>query len=182
MKLFSAIKIPPHLASQIERLQKGVSGARWSEPDKLHITLAYYGEVDDAHAEVLDSELARRPFSSFELSLGAAGHFGKSEPHAIWLSVNASDALIELHKHTKFAARRAGITVETRNYKPHVTLAYLKRGAPIERIIAFEKLRADFNCKPFLVDEFFLFSSHQKAKGHNSYHIEASYPLLGNLR
>lgn len=182
MKLFSAIKLPPHLAEQIGDLQKGVSGARWSGPDKLHITLAYYGEVDSAHAEVLDYELAKKPFSSFKLSLGAAGHFGKSEPHALWLGVNESEALIDLHKHAKFAARRAGISVETRNYKPHVTLAYLKRGAPIERIIDFEKRRASFNCKPFLVDEFFLFSSHQKAKGHNSYHIEASYPLLGNLR
>ena len=181
MKLFSAIKIPPHLAEQIQDLQKGVSGARWSDPDKLHITLAYYGEVDDAHAEVLDEELAKRAFSSFKLSLGAAGHFGKSEPHAIWLSVNESGALVDLHQHTKFAARRAGIAVETRKYKPHVTLAYLKKDAPIERVIAFEKKRAGFNCKPFLVDEFFLFSSHQKTKGGNLYRKEASYPLLGNF-
>ena len=179
MKLFSAIKIPPHLAAQIERLQKGVSGARWSDPDKLHITLAFYGEVDDDHAEVLDMELGRKPFSSFKLSLGAAGHFGKSEPHALWLSVNESDELLTLHQHAKQAARRAGVEIEKRNYKPHVTLAYLKRQAPIERIIAFEKRRADFNCKPFLVDEFFLFSSHQRAKGSNFYRIEASYPLLG---
>lgn len=168
------------MAAQIERLQKGVSGARWSDPEKLHITLSYYGEVDDAYAEVLDMELARKPFPSFKLSLGGAGHFGKSEPHALWLAVNASDELLTLHQHSKHAARRAGIEVEARNYKPHVTLAYLKRGAPIERIIAFEKRRANFNCKPFLVDEFFLFSSHQKTKGSNFYRTEASYPLLGH--
>ena len=182
MKLFSAIKIPPHLAAQIERLQKGVSGARWSAPEKLHITLAFYGEVDEDYAEILDMELARKPFSSFKLSLGAAGHFGKSEPHSIWLDVNASDELLALHQHAKHAARRAGIKIEARNYKPHVTLAYLRRGAPIERIIDFEKRRAGFNCKPFLVDEFFLFSSHARARGSNIYRPEASYPLLGRVK
>ncbi len=179
MKLFTAIKIPPHLTAQIERIQKGVSGARWSDPDKLHITLAYYGEVGNDLAEVLDMELARKPFSSFKLSLGGAGHFGKSEPHAIWLGVNESADLLKLHQYAKHAARRAGIDVEARNYKPHVTLAYLRRNAPINRIIDFEKRRANFNCKPFLVDEFFLFSSHKKTKGPNFYQIEASYPLLG---
>ena len=179
MKLFTAIKLPPDLAEQISHIQRGVSGARWSTPDKLHITLAFFGEVDDDRAEVLDMELARQSFSSFDLSLGGAGHFGSHEPHAIWLGVNSSQPLMSLHKHTKHAARRAGIELEKRNYIPHVTLAYLARTTPLDRIINFEKRREDFNCKPFLVDEFFLMSSHRKAKGGNIYRMEASYPLLG---
>ena len=179
MKIFAAIKLPPHLSEQISHIQRGVSGARWSAPDKLHITLAFFGEVDDDHAEVLDMELARQCFSSFELSLGGAGHFGSREPHAIWLGVNASEPLTALHKHSKHAARRAGIRLEKRNYIPHVTLAYLARTTPLDRIINFEKRRESFNCKPFLVDEFFLLSSHKKAKGANIYREEASYPLLG---
>ena len=179
MKLFAAIKLPPHLAEQISHIQRGVSGARWSAPDKLHITLAFFGEVDDDRAEVLDMELARHPFSSFELTLGGAGHFGSKEPHAIWLGVKESKPLMTLHKHAKHAARRAGIELEKRNYIPHVTLAYLARTTPLDRIMNFEKRREGFNCQPFLVDEFFLFSSHQKVKGSNIYRVEASYPLLG---
>ena len=195
MKLFAAIKLPPRLTRDITRVQRGVSGARWTDPEKLHITTAFFGEVDDDHAELLDYELARYPLPSFELELEGAGHFGHLEPHAIWLGVKESQALIALHQHCKSAARRAGIVMEKRNYKPHVTLAYMNRSAylrdedpsfqsprrhsPIDRIIAFEKRLARFNCNPFLVDEFFMFSSHRKAKGSNIYRIEASYPMLG---
>jgi len=179
MKLFAAIKLPPHLTDQIASIQKGISGARWSAPEKLHITLAFFGEVDDDHAEVLDMELARASFSSFKLELNGAGHFGSGQPHAIWLGVNKSEPLMKLHHHSKHAARRAGVVIERRNFIPHVTLAYLARTTPIDRIIAFEKKRSNFNCKPFLVDEFFLMSSHRKTKGANIYRTEASYPLLG---
>jgi len=125
-------------------------------------------------------ELARQSFSSFEVAVSGAGHFGTREPHAIWLGVEESKPLINLHQHSKHAARRASIVVEKRQYTPHVTLAYLPRTTPLERIITFEKKRVNFNCKPFLVDEFFLVSSHRKAKGANIYRTEASYPLLGS--
>ena len=185
MILFAAIKLPPRLTQDIARVQRGVSGARWSAPEKLHITTGFFGEVDNDHAELLDYELARHPLPSFELELEGAGHFGHDEPHAIWLGVKDSPELARLHKHCKSAARRAGVTMEKRNYKPHVTLAYMNRSAylkevgPVDRIIAFEKRLARFNCKPFLVDEFFMFSSHRKAKGANIYRIEASYPMVG---
>lgn len=178
MILFTAIKLPHRLTQQISDVQRGVSGARWLPPEKLHITTAYYGQVNDDHAEALDFELARHPLPSFELQLEGAGHFGHMEPHAIWLGVKDSPALTQLHQHCKHAARRAGITLEKRNYLPHVTLAYLKATTPLERVVAFEKRLSRFNCAPFLVDEMLLFSSHRKARGGNLYREEASYPMM----
>ena len=178
MKLFTAIKLPPRLTQQIIDVQRGVSGARWSEPEKLHITTAYYGQVDDDHAEALDFELARHPLPSFELQLEGAGHFGHMEPHAIWLGVKDSPALLRLHAHCKAAARRAGVQMEKRKYQPHVTLAYLRPATPIERVIAFEKRLSRFNCAPFIIDEMLLFSSHHKEKATNLYRVEASYPMV----
>lgn len=179
MILFTALQLPPRLTQQIGDVQRGVSGARWSPPEKLHITTAYYGEVDDDHAEALDFELARHPLPSFELQLEGAGHFGHMEPHAIWLGVKDSPALIRLHEHCKTSARRAGIIIEKRKYHPHVTLAYLRPTTPLERVIAFEKRLSRFNCAPFLSDEMLLFSSHRKTRGGNLYRPEATYPMIG---
>ena len=178
MILFSALQLPPRLARQITDVQRGVSGARWSPPEKLHITTAYYGEVDDDRAEALDFELARHPLPSLTLQLEGAGHFGHLEPHAIWLGVKDNPGLTDLHQHCKNAARRAGLTLEKRNYLPHVTLAYLKATTPLDRVIAFEKRLSRFNCAPFIVDEMILFSSHRKARGGNLYRPEASYPMV----
>ena len=160
-------------------MQKGVSGARWSDPEKLHITLGYFGEVDDDRAEILDQELAALKMGSFQLELSGAGHFGSKEPHAIWVGVKPSPELTRLNKHCRRAARYAKIDMEKRNYLPHVTLAYLRPHAPLARIIAFEQRLAHFKTRPFMVDQFFLMSSHKKKRGANLYREEASYPLIG---
>ncbi len=179
MRLFAAIKPPDWVCRQLLTLQKGVSGARWTELEKLHITLGFFGEVEDALAEILDMELGRIHEAGFELSLEGVGHFGTKTPHALWAGVKESAALTDLHKQCKGAARRAGIALEKRRYTPHLTLAYLKREAAINRLIAFEKNGAAFKTKPFLVDRFYLLSSHVKKRGPNLYREEACYPLLG---
>lgn len=179
IKLFAAIRPPRHIIHTLTRHQKGVSGAKWSDPEKLHITLGYFGEVEDEIAEILDTELARHHMTGFEVKLTGAGHFGNAEPHAIWIGVKPSEPLRALHRHCRRAARRATIEMESRNFIPHVTMAYMKRDPNIARIIAFEKRLVEFEAGPFLVDEFFLFSSWQTKNGPNIYRKEASYPLLG---
>ncbi len=157
-----------------------MSGARWTSPDKFHITLGFFGEVEDAYAEILDMELGRIHKGGFELELSGVGHFGAKTPHAIWAGVKESAILTDLHKQCRGAARRANIEMEKRRYCPHLTLAYLKKEAVINRLIAFEKNGAGFKTKPFLVDRFYLLSSHTKKNGPNLYREEACYPLLGD--
>jgi 2'-5' RNA ligase len=178
--LFAAIMLPDKIAGDIVREQKGVSGARWVSREKLHITLGYFGEVDADHAEMLDVELGKLRMGSFELQLAGSGHFGKTEPHAIWVGVrDSSGALDRLHTHCRHAARRADITMDARKYTPHVTTAYMKPRSPLDRIVSYEQRLADWETRPFLVDEFQLLSSHAKRRGPNLYREEANVPLLG---
>ena len=179
MILFAAIPIPYGLTQDLVRLQKGVAGARWRPPDYFHITLCYYGDVDDDRAEELDRRLAEKVFPSFELTVRGAGHFGHTSPHAIWMGVRESDALARLHEHCKTSARRTGLTVERRLYRPHITMAYLREGVDPERIIRFEQRLAEYESAPFLVDRFELWSSHKRKNGPNLYRSEATYPLGG---
>ena len=165
MKLFAAIFLPDKIAQDVVREQKGVSGARWVAEEKLHITLGFFGEVDADQAELLDVELGKLRRGSFELELSGAGHFGKNEPHAIWAGISPSPELIKLNTFCRQAARRANIQMEARKYTPHVTMAYMKPFAPLDRIISFEKRLADWSTRPFLVDSFSLVSSHYISNG-----------------
>lgn len=179
MILFAAIRPPSGVIKAVSRLQKGVPGARWSAPEKLHITVGYFGEVSETLAEELDEELARRPLPSMELVLKGASHFGRAEPHQIHLRVDANAALTQLHRQCKRVARELNIPMERREYRPHLTLAYLKPFPDLEKLATFEQRHARTEIGPFLVDQFGLYSSWKTKRGPNRYELEATYPLVG---
>ena len=179
MILFAAIRPPGGVIRAATALQKGVPGARWSFPEKLHITVGYFGEVPDDVAEELDEALARRTGPSLELMLEGVGHFGRAEPHQLHLKVRDDAGLSRLHRHCKRAAREVGIEMERRDFRPHLTLAYLKPFPDVVKIAEWEQKNAGVLIGPFLVDQLGLYSSHKSKRGPNRYDLEATYPLLG---
>ena len=179
MILFAAIRPPAGVIRAVSRIQKGVPGARWHPDEKLHITVGYFGEVREPLAEELDEALARRPLPSLELVLEGVGHFGKAEPHQLHCRVREDAGLTRLHQHCRRAAREVGITMEKRNFAPHLTLAYLKPFPDVPKIVEWERKHAGLEVGPFLVDQFGLYSSWRRKTGPNRYDLEATYPLLG---
>lgn len=163
-------------------MQKGVSGARWSDADKLHIALAFYDEVSLEQAELLDQYLGEIRQPGFEIHYQGTAHFGKDRPYNLHVEVMANSELSRLHHHCLRAANKAGIEPERRDYRPHVTMAYIKGAPRIDRIMAWEKNYNGFKAGTDLMDEFILYSSHARARGGNLYRVEASYPLRGEMR
>jgi len=179
LTLFAAIKPPSYILDAVTSMQKGIEGVRWAPENNIHITLGYFGLVNDEYAEILDRELARNPGTGFDLSLQGADVFGGSRPHTLWLGVKPSTALTALHKHVRSAARRAKIDMETRKYTPHLSLAYMHGGIDLNDLKRYLRRHINFKSKPFLVDQFSLYSSNPRKTGPNEYVKEANYPLLG---
>lgn len=183
LTLFAAIKPPPHILRTVTDMQKGIDGVRWAPPENLHITLGYFGLVSVEFAEILDHELASRAGGGsgggFKLNLSGVDVFGGSRPHTLWVGVQKSPALEALHMHVRKAARRAHITMEARKYTPHLSLAYMQGGVSLADLSRFVRRHLKAKSKPFIVDQFALYSSNPQKSGPNIYHKEANYPLLG---
>ncbi|MBL4854640.1 MAG: RNA 2',3'-cyclic phosphodiesterase [Robiginitomaculum sp.] len=179
LTLFAAIKPPSDILDAVEDVQKGIEGVNWTPRDNLHITVGYFGAVEDKYAEILDHELARSPGTGFDLRLRGADIFGNSRPHSLWLGVEKSPALTALHKHIRRAAKRSNIDMEARNFVPHLTLAYLRRHTPKDDLTRYIRRHIQFKPKPFLIDKFALYSSHHQKHAPNIYKKQANYPLLG---
>lgn len=185
MRYFAAIPVPDEISHELHRLQTGVSGARWVAVETFHITLGFFDTLSDDTVEVLDDRLGRTEHSPVELALSGVGHAGSTVPYALWARVHsthvataqAPDPLHALNHYIKNSARHAGITLERKVFRPHVTLAYLTPQTPIDRIIAFETRHAKFATVPFLADRFCLYSSRPHKNGPNRYHKEAEYPM-----
>ncbi|MCF6221101.1 MAG: RNA 2',3'-cyclic phosphodiesterase [Robiginitomaculum sp.] len=176
---FAAITPPDFIIDAVEPLQKGIEGVNWTPLDNLHITVGYFGELNDEYAEMLDRELARAPGYGFDMSLTGVDFFGLNRPHTLWLGVKDNPALNRLHKHVRSAARRNTIEMEARNFRPHLSLAYLRRGYAKDDFERYIRRHVRFTSKPFLVDEFALYSVERHKHGPNTYVKEANYPLVG---
>ncbi|MDB5453813.1 MAG: 2,3-cyclic phosphodiesterase [Caulobacteraceae bacterium] len=176
IRLFAAIAAPETLAETLARLQAGVEGARWRPPGALHVTLRFFGDIPENLADDLDEELQAVEGEPFDAALKGVGAFGEGRNlRAIWAGVEESAPLRRLAGRCEAAARRAGLRPETRNYTPHVTLAYL-RGVDEGEVAAWIQRHNLFRTPPFAVDRFGLYSSWTGRSG-SAYRREREYPL-----
>lgn len=176
IRLFAAVPLPGEIAAALARRQTGLDGARWRTGEQLHITLRFFGEVREDMARDLDGELSTIGGGRFEIELEGAGAFGEGpDIHAIWAGVAESAPLKRLAKACETAARRAGLKAETRHYRPHVTLAYLRRPEPA-KVAAWIQGNNLLKSPPIVVDRFGLYSSFLASEGAH-YRLEAEYGL-----
>jgi RNA 2',3'-cyclic 3'-phosphodiesterase len=177
LRLFAALPIPEEVADRLLALEADVPGAAWREVEQFHLTLRFFGEIDETVARDLDHELGLIVEAPFELRLAGAGSFGGREPSALWAGVEASPALSRLASQCEKAARRAGLAPEPRRFKPHVTLAYC-HGASDQDAADFLHFAGDFRTDPFWITHFAMYSSRSTRSG-SRYVEEAVYPLVG---
>lgn len=177
VRLFAALSIPPDVAETLKRRQSGLPGAKWRPEEALHVTLAFYGEMDERAADEVASELARVTGEPFDIELSGVGAFGEGHrTHAIWAGVTANERLTVLAGRCRAAGERAGLTLEKRAYRPHVTLAYLKPQADPDRIGAWITGHNLLHSPPFRIDRFGLYSSVLTHEG-SRYALEREYLL-----
>ena len=178
VRLFAALTLPPDAAETLQRRQSGLPGARWRPLEALHVTLAFYGEMDERRADDLASELSRVGGQPFEIALKGVGAFGDGHrSHTLWAGVETPNGSLSiLAGRCRAAGQRAGAAMEMRDYRPHVTLAYLKRQTNPDRIGAWMAGHNLLHSPPIRIDRFGLYSS-VLTDGGSHYELEREYPL-----
>jgi RNA 2',3'-cyclic 3'-phosphodiesterase len=115
---------------EAQRLQASlgerVGGVRWARPETLHLTVHFFGNVDDLRAATAVDAVV--PVASdmprFEVELGHLGAFPPhGTPRVLWLGPSHDVApLTALALECATVLRDAGFDVEARPYHPHCTL------------------------------------------------------------
>jgi 2'-5' RNA ligase len=132
-RIFIAIKVDAggSLIKLVSALKSGLisENIRWTNLDNIHITLVFLGDTDENMVKLINSKLKDQceGFGNFELMLKGAGVFKNfNDPHVIWTAVEQSEKLAKLNRITIDAIREAGIRIEERPFKPHLTLGRMK--------------------------------------------------------
>jgi 2'-5' RNA ligase len=176
IRLFAAIALPEEIGDGLVRRQQGLPGARWRPTNAFHITLRFAGEISEEVADDLDAELNVVSGEALTLSLEGVGSFQDGDDiHAVWAGVAENPALQQLARRCETAVRKAGLKPDKRVWKPHVTLAYLRRADPA-RVAAWVQGHNLLKSPPFCITSFGLYSSHLGHEG-STYRLEREYPL-----
>jgi RNA 2',3'-cyclic 3'-phosphodiesterase len=175
-RLFIGLELPEMVRMRLGIVRGPLPGARWVEPENMHITLRFAGDVDNRQADELVGFLDGIEASPFEMMIREVGAFGGRDPRSLWAGVEAGPDLEHLQRAVERACRSAGLEPETRAFKPHVTLARL-RGAKADVVARFLGSRASLAVGPMTVDRFVLFSSKPHVGG-GPYVVETVFPLV----
>ncbi|MCW2614640.1 MAG: 2-5 ligase [Frankiales bacterium] len=121
MRLFVCLRPP---AGALADLVWALPAGPWPS-ERWHVTLAFLGEV----AGPTDVEVALHQVVSplLPLSLAGSGTFGD----AVWVGLAGDvDGLRRLATQVRDACRAAGVAVEHRAFRPHLTVARRRRLDP----------------------------------------------------
>lgn len=140
-------------------------------PANYHVTLCFLGSISQRQHELLVQGLSAIRSQPFSLQFTHSGFWAGPKIIVVEPQVIPT-ALIKLEKQVRKAAREAGIQIEARDYRPHITLVR-KASAVLPPPLSSPEIHCDFS-------EFQLFESLSGAHG-VTYPVRESWPLLGEL-
>lgn len=159
LRTFVALSIPEDVVDQLTWMQAGLPGARWVDPENLHLTLRFVGEVEGHVFEAIARALEGVAVPPFPLTLAGLGHFPpRGQPRNVWVGVAPSEPLTRLRDRVERAVVAAGVAPEHRKFHPHVTLARL-RGTPSARVGRYLAEHALYRSSTYEVASFHLCTS-----------------------
>lgn len=164
----AAAEAAEHLRVRLKRSRADVN-ARWVDPDNLHITLWFIGEVHDDRAAELRGAL-QAPFGTpaFDVRLDGCGSFPPSgPPRVFWLGVASGvEPMRQLYGEVRDRLVAIGCEEEKRPYAPHLTIARVKEiGRGSARAVRDAVAAVPAACGSSRVEAVTLFRSRLSPKG-----------------
>lgn len=149
MRLFAAInftaKDRQRIGRATRRMRESELPVRWVDPDHLHMTLKFLGEVRPervADVKTAVSQVAAKT-QPFTMRLTGSGAFPTTRrPKVIWLGAEASPELRCLKHDVEWELARLGYEREVRAFHPHVTLGRARAEARAGDFRGFEDIVA----------------------------------------
>lgn len=186
MRLFTAVVPPEHVVEDLEAFidpRREAADFRWTLSEQWHVTLGFMPRVEDRRLDELVERLERAGGrrTAFELSVGGGGAFpnaarGKLLYADLRHAPEAQQELRHLATGARAAATRTGIEVDGARFRPHLTLARLRRPQELSNWV---RLLDAYDGPAWLVEEFALVASHlgEGPRNRPRYEVLQTFPL-----
>lgn len=173
-RMFCAFELPQTLRRSIsdhaQRVRDAVpdAAASWSKPDNIHLTMKFFGNVDQAQVPAISAAASRvvKEFSPIQIEVGKTGVFPRpSRPQVLWIGIDdRSGALSKLQERLEDEFALEGFAKEDRAFRPHLTIARIRRSQNANQL-AEVHLGLEFSAVAVRLAELILFRSELSSKG-----------------
>jgi RNA 2',3'-cyclic 3'-phosphodiesterase len=133
---FFAVRIPENtkliMKDHMEKIKERVPFSRWVHYMDVHITLAFLGSAppDNLVEATKNVKAALIDEPALTLNINKLGFFGSVDsPRVFWADTEESHELKIIRQKVFSACEKAGFQLETRPFRPHITLARKWSGA-----------------------------------------------------
>jgi len=162
LRLFVALKIPLDVKRNLVSICRNLAGKndyRWENPEKIHLTLKFIGEVEEDILNPLKESLDFiSEYRSFDFRILKFGFFYRDkDPKILWTGLETDERIFKLVHNLNQTLSRFSVPVENRKLKPHLTMLRLKRNPGNEFVNRFREY--SFNEMKFTVNEAVLMKS-----------------------
>ncbi|HEV3221176.1 MAG TPA: RNA 2',3'-cyclic phosphodiesterase [Candidatus Acidoferrales bacterium] len=165
MRLFVALDLSEPvraaIASFCEKLRRVLPSARWVRPEGIHVTLKFIGEVNEDRVAPIQTALGKiHSAAPVEMTFRGTGFFpNERRPRIFWAGIDASPNLAQLAAEIESQLEPLGIPRESREFRPHLTLARFDGLHGIEKLHAALKESAAHEFGAVKTSEMHLYQS-----------------------
>ncbi len=118
---------------QVEKIQdetRNFIRGKWIEPQNLHITFQFLGDItqDQAVSVMKNLQQIADTFSPFRVQYRSLGVFpDRKRPRILWIGVSkGGNVLRKIANNVSQLNRKVGINPDTKPFHPHVTICRIK--------------------------------------------------------
>jgi len=153
-----------------ETLGRAAADVKWVEPENLHVTLLFLGEVDDRELPAIcrAAQEAVADLPAFPLSIEGAGCFpNPRRPRVLWVGVGQGlQEVVAIHDAMEGKLLELGCyRREERKFTPHITLGRVKQDDSGEDLSMALQRKADWEGGSIDVREVLVMSSELTSQG-----------------
>jgi RNA 2',3'-cyclic 3'-phosphodiesterase len=185
VRLFLAIdpgdECRQRLASVVALVRAATTGVRWVRDGKLHVTLAFLGEVDEGRVDAIREAMTHvaRRHAAFEVAVAGSGVFPDwRRPRVVWLGFQETGALMQLGNDVNAMCKALGFP-QDHPFRAHLTIGRIPHGLSAEQRDGLRSALAALTVThPFVVTRVELMRSKLAPSG-SEYSEIASFPLGG---
>ena len=145
-------------------------GVKWGKSDTNHITIFFFGEVEEKDLEVLEGSVsdALERIQPFKASVAGISAFpSMKRPRVFWIGIeNRTHELERIYRSltNDLPGKKIKVNIEAKDYTPHLTIGRVKGWCDPETI---RRLTADSAAVfgSFVIDKIILYQSILKSDG-----------------